>query len=295
MKSITYQSPSLSTYDVWNFGKGEGPSIVITAGIHGVEQTAIYVAEQLIDYFNNHEPSGSVKIIPVCNKAAYFDRSRTSPYDQLDLNRIFPGDKDGSQSMQLAHALWQSTEGADYLIDLHCCGQHGSNYVMSLYSEYEQQQPLALALGIQNVIHSGGAAGQLFLEACKRGQQALLVELKGGQPNGMVDFEAAALCESRLLQFMSQKGVIHDDSEAANDDVTVCFHKKMTTLKSDRHAFFKAMMSSGTHCKKGDTLGMLDNKRIQAPFDGYIAAINYSRYCFAGERMVRIAENNTER
>ena len=52
------------------------------------------------------------------NKAAYFNRTRTSPYDNLDLNRIFPGDKDGSQSMQLAHAIWQETRAADYIIDL---------------------------------------------------------------------------------------------------------------------------------------------------------------------------------
>src|SRR5699024_9318333 len=295
METVTYQNPNLSSFNVWQFGNNDGPSIVITAGIHGVEQTAVYMARQLINYCEIHEVVGNVKIIPVCNQAAYFSRTRTSPYDQLDLNRIFPGDKNGSQSMQLAHALWEETSGSDYLIDLHCCGQHGSNYVMSLYSQYEHQKPLVTTLGIPNVVHSSGASGQLFLEACKRGQKALLVELKGGQPDGVVDFEAATLCLSRVLKLMQQKGIIDEKIEEISETETIYLHEKITTIKSDKHAFFKPIVSSGTHCKKGDTLGMIDNEFVQAPFDGYVAAINYPRYCFAGERMVRIAKNYTER
>lgn len=292
MKQITFQSPSLSTYDVYEFGDNEnGPEIVFTAGIHGVEQTAIHVAFQLIELLPNYSLKGKVKIIPIVNKAAYFNRTRTSPYDNLDLNRIFPGDKDGSQSMQLAHAIWQETRAADYIIDLHCCGEHGSNYVMSLYQDYEAQYKLARQIGIKHVVRSGGASGQLFLEACKVGQQAALLELKGGQPDGMVDLETAKFAIKRMFSLLNSIGVIESKSvetEVAIEDLI--FHENIETIRANQHGFFNPERHSGEHCYKGDVLGKLDNEKILAPYDGLITAINYPRYTFSGERMIRYAK-----
>ena len=291
MKTVTYQDPSLSTYDIYEYGDGEGTEVVITSGIHGVEQTAIYVARQFVKYFEDHGVNGKVKIIPVCNQAAYFNRTRTSPYDQLDLNRIFPGDAHGSQSMQLAHSIWQDTRDADYIIDLHCCGQHGSTYVMSLFSQFEHQVGLAKLLGFSDVVHSGGARGQLFLEACEAGQQALLVELKGGQPDGMIDFDAAEKCFKQLLNFFKYTGnIATTNSDKIVETHPVRFHERMTTLKAEYHGLFVPYVNSGVHYEQGTILGKLNNENITAPFDCYIAAINYPRYCFAGERMVRIAQ-----
>lgn len=297
MKEITFQNPSLSTYDVYEFNDNEqGPEIVFTAGVHGVEQTAIHVAFQLIELLPNYSIKGKVKIIPIVNKPAYFNRTRTSPYDNLDLNRIFPGDKDGSQSKQLAHHIWQETREADYIIDLHCCGQHGSNYVMSLYQDYEEQYKLASQIGIKHVVRSGGASGQLFLEACKVGQQAALLELKGGQPDGMVDLETAEFTLKRMFSLLNSIGVItshHGKNDVAIDDLI--FHENIETISANKHGFFNPKRHSGEHCFKGDVLGELDNEAILAPYDGLIAAINYPRYTFSGERMVRYAklyENN---
>ncbi|CAM3129805.1 succinylglutamate desuccinylase/aspartoacylase family protein [Staphylococcus argensis] len=290
MESITYHEPSLSNFDLYTFGEGKGPELVITAGIHGVEQTAIYTAYQFIDYFTQHPPKGTVRIIPIVNKPAYFNRDRVSPYDRIDLNRIFPGNPSGTQTEQLAHKIWEVTRNADYIIDLHCCGEHGSTYIMSLYSEYDHQYTLARKLGIENIVHTGGARGQLFLEACHEGQQAMLIEMKGGQPDGVVDVSTADSTFKKLKDLFRYTGNIPSENDV--EDKYVQFHHKMTTMKSNRHAFFRPYMSAGTRCKKGDILGMLDNEKVQAPFDGYIAAINRPRYCFSGERMVRIAENN---
>lgn len=290
MESVIYHEPSLSKFEVYTFGDNIGPEIVITAGIHGVEQTAIYTAYQFIDYFKEHPPKGTVKIIPIVNQPAYFNRDRVSPYDRVDLNRIFPGDPNGTQTEQLANKVWTVTRNADYIIDLHCCGEHGSTYIMSLYSEYDHQYELARKLGVENVVHTGGARGQLFLEACHEGQQAMLIEMKCGQPDGVVDLPTANSTFKKLQDLFRYTSNISGD--ASVEDKHVRFHHKMTTLKSNRHAFFHPYMSAGTHCKKGDTLGMLGNDKVQAPFNGYIAAINRPRYCFSGERMVRLAENN---
>ena len=60
---------------------------------------------------------------------------RRSPFDGEDLNRIFPGRADGTLSHRLAAAVWAETEPADLVVDLHCCGQHGLPYLLSIYPE----------------------------------------------------------------------------------------------------------------------------------------------------------------
>ncbi|WP_281200546.1 M14 family metallopeptidase [Staphylococcus schleiferi] len=295
MKEVTFQDPSLSTYDIYTFGNdNEGPQVFITAGIHGVEQTAIYVAYRLIELLPKYQVKGSIKVIPIVNKPAYFNRTRNSPYDNLDLNRVFPGDEKGTQTMQLAHSIWRETRSADYIIDLHCCGQHGSNYVMSLYQNYDAQYELAHQLGIRHVVRSGGASGQLFLEACKYGQQAALLELKGGQPDGMIDLETSEFAINRLLRFLSLVDAI--EIENINNDIENCvFHDKIGTICADEHGFFNPKCQSGHHYLKGEVLGELNQKPIVAQYDGLVTAVNYPRYTFTGERMIRYAKLNKEK
>ena len=73
------------------FGEG-APHVFFTGGIHGGEATGIYVAQKVLAFLEENELlKGSVKMLPIANPAAFRRLQRTSPYDGLDLNRIFPG------------------------------------------------------------------------------------------------------------------------------------------------------------------------------------------------------------
>ncbi|MGE7273233.1 succinylglutamate desuccinylase/aspartoacylase family protein [Brevibacillus panacihumi] len=285
MREVQFEPTSLTQFSVFEFGDGQGPSIAITAGIHGEEQTAIHVANLLVKWFMEKPLKGRMKIIPLCNPAAYRHRTRCSPFDGLDLNRVFPGSAEGSPTLQLAHALWKETRDVEYILDLHCCGAYGSVYTVALHEQYPHQRDLAKALGIPTVIHSGGASGQLFLEANRAGQKALLIELPGGQPDGMINLRAAEECFQTVLKYLCHLGMVEGETNSS----PVHFYGKITTLTAPSPGLFLPIAKAGESCQEGEILGTYNGSPVKAPFDGVITAICPPRYSFAGERMVRLS------
>ncbi len=102
-------------------GARPGPTLFINAGIHGGEYPAV---ETVIRLGNSLDPAtlaGAVVLMPVLNLPAFWQRSMfVCPVDNVNPNRVFPGDPHGTYSDQLTHAL--TTEfiaHADAYIDLH--------------------------------------------------------------------------------------------------------------------------------------------------------------------------------
>ena len=106
------------------FGEGS-PELLITAGIHGEEATGVFTAEKLIEHLRNKVVNkGRVKVIRLSNPMAFRRLGRTSPFDEKDLNRIFPGDEKGTPSERLAAAIWDESKSADLYISSRRDGRH---------------------------------------------------------------------------------------------------------------------------------------------------------------------------
>ena len=102
-------------------GKKPGKTVLITAGIHAGEYVGIESTVQLARTLNPEKVLGTVILVPVVNRSAFENRSGSmGRTDGKNLNRVFPGDPQGTEMERLAHAL--STEllpKTDYYIDLH--------------------------------------------------------------------------------------------------------------------------------------------------------------------------------
>ena len=207
MKTVTIEEYGVNTqYDIYTFGSGE-PRITFTAGIHGNEVSGIYVALRLIGHFIKNPPvKGTVKIIPTVNAAAMRCMQRRSPFDAVDLNRVFPGNESGSISHKLAASIYSET--ADVLVDLHCCGQHGLPYILSVYSESAKVRNLVSRITMPIAVHSEGLGGQLFTESCrKRAQAACIIEIPSGAGDGAVNLKFADVCFNGLIDMLKSEGV----------------------------------------------------------------------------------------
>jgi predicted deacylase len=100
-----------------------GLRVVVFGGTHGDEIEGILAANRLAGA-DLKLLSGILEVVPVVHEASYFNDTRTSPLDQGNLARVFPGDPKGTPTQRLAHALHtQVLAGADLLIDLHTSGQ----------------------------------------------------------------------------------------------------------------------------------------------------------------------------
>src|SRR5574341_2259694 len=75
-------------------GASPGPTLGITAAIHGVEYPPIRVIREILDSTDPQDLSGTLLAIPVANPVAFARFSRVTPERDVDianLNRVFPG------------------------------------------------------------------------------------------------------------------------------------------------------------------------------------------------------------
>lgn len=268
------------------FGAGS-PMVAITAGIHGEEHTGIYVAQMLVEKLQNIRLKGTIKILPICNPRAFSGRSRCSDYDQKDLNRAFCQEAPETYTTALAKAIWEITKTCDFLLDLHCCGQYGSTYVMSMHEEYDHQVQMATALGIRTVCQSSTAPGQLFVETNKSGRKALLIEIKGGQPHGIIDLESAKGALQATMNFLCYAGCI--DKQYASENFSVVFHEKINRVVAPSDGLFLPCFHAGMLCEKDDHIGYFNGESVRAEATATILAIARPQYLFCGERIYTYA------
>src|SRR3954471_14522514 len=102
-------------------GAKPGPVLFVNAGVHGGEYPAVEAVIRLGKTLDPKKISGTVILMPVLNLPAF--RTRTPfvcPIDNVNPNRVFPGDPRGSYSEQMTHALTNEfVMHADAYVDLH--------------------------------------------------------------------------------------------------------------------------------------------------------------------------------
>ncbi|MFC4669251.1 succinylglutamate desuccinylase/aspartoacylase family protein [Seohaeicola nanhaiensis] len=103
--------------------KGSGPTVLLTGGVHGDEYEGPVALARLAREIDPDQVRGRIIIVPTMNHPAFVAGTRTSPIDGINLNRTFPGKRDGTATEMIAHYI--TTEllpRADCLIDLHAGG-----------------------------------------------------------------------------------------------------------------------------------------------------------------------------
>lgn len=95
--------------------------ICIVTGTHGDELEGQYVCFRLnqIIQQNLEKLNGTVEIYPALNPLGIDSITRGIPGFDLDMNRIFPGNPDGTMAEQAAYTLIRDLQGADMVIDIH--------------------------------------------------------------------------------------------------------------------------------------------------------------------------------
>ncbi|WP_327667539.1 succinylglutamate desuccinylase/aspartoacylase family protein [Streptomyces sp. NBC_00485] len=166
-------------------GSRPGPRIVITGGVHGGEFIGVDAATRLAGLLEPDDVAGQLVICPVANPpAVYGGRLNVSPLDGVNINRVFPGDKDGGPTDRMAAWLFEHLiDGADAYIDLHSGGidQHLLDFVgYRLTGDDEltaKNKAMAHAVGYERVIFGTSAeGGNSHAAANRQGIPAILVE-----------------------------------------------------------------------------------------------------------------------
>lgn len=103
------------------FGSGED-IVTIVAGLHGDELDGLYLCYRLIQYLSRLPPDrfcGKVHLIPAANPIGLDVSSRMWPASRVDINRSFPGRRDGQPAQRIADAIFNVAKRGRYCIDIH--------------------------------------------------------------------------------------------------------------------------------------------------------------------------------
>jgi len=100
-------------------GAEAGPTLCLTAAVHGDELNGIETVRRVMYGLDPEELSGAVIGVPIVNLQGFHRGSRYLS-DRRDLNRYFPGDPDGSSASRIAHSFFQQIiRHCDAIVDLH--------------------------------------------------------------------------------------------------------------------------------------------------------------------------------
>ncbi|WP_281916061.1 succinylglutamate desuccinylase/aspartoacylase family protein [Caldimonas thermodepolymerans] len=203
------------------FNYGDGPSLLLTGGNHGDEYEGPVALTKLMHWLPGQRLRGRLIIIPALNLPAVLACSRSSPIDGGNLNRLFPGKRDGSVTEMIAHyvesELFPLVDGA---IDIHAGGSSFDHLPTLLtapppaaraQSDYERlvrafAAPNALALDMLGEDRTYCAA------ATRAGIWFLGGEFGGG---ARCDPDCLAIVESGLRRVLHELGVTPEDTPPA--------------------------------------------------------------------------------
>ena len=168
-------------------GAHPGPTVVVTAGIHGAEYVGIDAALQLARNTDPDTLHGQLIVAPISSMTAFAKRAiYLAPPDNKNLNRCFPGKADGSFAEQLAHWIFETLiKRADFYLDLHGGDLNEALVPFSIVKRTgqvaldERAIKLAEAFGLPNIVASE-VKGSTVGAAADIGIPAVLAEV-GGQ------------------------------------------------------------------------------------------------------------------
>lgn len=184
-------------------GEQPGKTVLITAGIHAEEYVGIQSALELSEMLKVQKIAGTVVIVKVVNRKAFEVRSGSESHeDGKNLNRVFPGSKEGTWSERLAYAIEKELLSiADYYIDLHSG------------DSYEQLTPY--------VYYAGAAAKEVVEQSREMAQQADVPYMVGSNVamGGGYNYAASLGIPSILLERGQMGGWTKEESHSTRRDV----------------------------------------------------------------------------
>lgn len=158
-------------------GVNAGPTLCLTGAIHGDELNGIEIVRRTMYDLDPEKLSGRVIGVPIVNLTGFQQGSRYLP-DRRDLNRYFPGRKEGNLADRVAYSLFENViRHCDMLVDIHTGSLKRTN-LPQLRADMNNPDVAEFTRGFDRmaVVHSSGSPGMLRSAAVDVGIRAVTME-----------------------------------------------------------------------------------------------------------------------
>ncbi len=291
-------------------GKKPGKTVLITAGIHGGEYVGIQSAVELVRDLKAEKVTGTIVIVKVVSRAAFESRAGSlGMEDGKNLNRIFPGDPNGSQTERLAYALsTQLLPLADCYIDLHSGDDYEKLTPYVYYAGKASEEVVRISRGMAEqvdvpyMVKSNVSGGGAYNYAASQGIPSILIE-RGGM--GQWNYEEIGSMKRDVKNILCHLGVYTEKKEYRQyyplEVTDLCYQVASYT------GLWYPFKNPGDMIQRGEILGEVRDYRgnlievSQAEMDGVILFCTGSLQVLkegpmiAYGRIVRNFDNRKER
>jgi len=272
---------------VFCLNNGNGPTLLLTGGVHGDEFEGPAALMRIAQNLSLAGLQGRLIILPALNAPAVLAASRVSPLDQVNMNRAFPGDPDGSPTRMLAHFVESVLlPQCDAAIDLHSGGKATRFAACALAQARSGRNTdaanlaLAKAFGAPYIWLAGSQNDDRSLNAAadRQGVAMIAVELGGG---GGCDRPMTALAETGAMRCLAHLGMTIDPVEApSSEPVMLEFDSSQQNYMAPSAGLFDRGFDIGDEVEAGQAAGWLHfineperpSTRLKFPCAGVVMA-----------------------
>jgi len=286
---------------VINGAKG-GPVLALTAGVHGYEYPPILALQRLRKQLEPAQLSGAVIMVHVANIPSFLKRTiYYNPHDWVNLNRAFPGKRDGTMCERIAYQITREViDRCDYLIDNHC-GDGNEDLTPYLYCTEvgdpaldARTKGLAVNYGFKIIIRESDrpkdreASVYCANTALLRGKPAITIE---SGKLGRCDEEDIVRIVNGTYNTLKHLHMISGEPALLFEPVWV---QELTHIWSEHDGLFYPLVHRAQHVQQGETVAYLTDffgnilQEVKAPYDGIILYIIATPPMSTGEPMVSI-------
>jgi predicted deacylase len=272
-------------------GRLPGPTLGVTAAIHGDELNGIGLIHRLLEGTDPEQLSGTLIAVPVVNVPGYLREERRFP-DDRDLNRIMPGKPDGIPSEVYAHRfLERIAKPFDYLVDLHTAsaGRVNSFYVRANL-HHEITAWMALAQYPDIILHNEARDGTFRGAMMDAGVPAITIEL--GNPKRL-QRKVVRMGTEGLFNIMGHIGMIeHEMHEARKRKPVICTESKWLYTQSG--GILRVFPDLGDKVRRGSTVAAVHDiygnlvEEYVAPYDGVVIGKSVNPVNQTGSRILHL-------
>lgn len=275
-------------------GKQDGPSLWISAAVHGDELNGVEIVRRVMEQIDVDSLRGTLIAVPIVNVFGFINQSRYLP-DRRDLNRCFPGSREGSLASRLAKLfMTEVVAKCSYGIDLHTGSNHRTN-LPQIRADLNDPttRKFAQIFGAPVMINSQTRDGSLRHAAANLKKTVLVYEV--GEPLRF-DFPGITLGVAGVLRIMSALEIYNREIEQNTSDALEIENSRW--VRARRSGLIQLKINLGDHVKKNQRIAVIadafgdDPVTHKSPCSGIVIGYTNNPLVNQGDAVVHIAETD---
>jgi len=270
-------------------GVRPGPTLCLTAAVHGDELNGIQIVQRIIRSLEPDKLSGNVIGVPIVNLQGFRRKSRYLS-DRQDLNRYFPGHPQGNAAARIAYLFFHGiVMQCDALVDIHTASFQRTNLTQLRANALKPAvKRLTQGFGPIAVLHSKGIRGTLRRAAEAAGVPAVTLEL--GESHRIQPGKVEQGYRG-IQSLMAALKMVDEKKPAA--EASLFFHRSKWVRAND-DGLFLSRVSLGEAVRAGHLLGIVtdpiseERNEILSSHDGHVLGMAINQVVMPGYRVFRI-------